>query len=217
MNRKLRMGMVGGGQGAFIGGVHRMAATLDNQIELVCGAFSSDPARSKASGREWFLPEGRVYGSYAEMFAKEAALPEGDRMDFVAIVTPNNMHFPVAKAALTRGLQRHVRQANDLQLAEAKELAALVEKTGLLFGLTHNYTGYPMVKEARALVAAGRLGKIRKVVVEYPQGWLAGRLEATGQKASRLAPPTPNRAGASCCMGDHWHARRKHGRVHHGP
>jgi predicted dehydrogenase len=195
------MGMVGGGRGAFIGGVHRMAAQLDGQIELVCGAFSADPAKSQASGADLFLPANRVYGSYAEMFKREKELPEGERMDCVSIVTPNHMHYPVAKLALEHGFHVICDKPLAFNLKEARALAALVRKTGLIFALTHNYTGYPMVKEARERVRSGQLGKIRKIVVEYPQGWLASLLEATGQKQADWRTD-PTRAGASCCIGD---------------
>jgi predicted dehydrogenase len=195
------MGMVGGGIGSFIGTVHRMAAAIDNEIELVCGAFSSNPQRSLESGRAWHLPDERIYGSYQEMFEREANLPEGERMDFVCIVTPNFMHFPVAKAALESGFHVMSDKPMTLNLDEAKQLEALVKQSGLLFGLTHNYTGYPMVKEARHLVRSGALGQIRKVVVEYPQGWLATQLEASGQKQADWRTD-PKRAGSSCCMGD---------------
>ena len=201
MNRKMRMGMIGGGQGAFIGAVHRMAAAIDGEIELVCGAFSSDPARSKASGLELFLPEDRVYGSYEEMITKEKNLPVGVRMDFVAIVTPNHVHFPPAKMALENGFAVVCDKPLAFNLAEAKELATLVKKTGLLFALTHNYTGYPMVKEAREIVRSGKLGKIRKVVVEYPQGWLSTFLEGTGSKQASWRTD-PARSGAAGAMGD---------------
>ena len=139
--RKIRMGMVGGGRGAFIGGVHRMAAALDGQIELVCGAFSSDPQRSRDSGADFFLPPERCYGNFEEMMKSEAALPLGERMDFVAIVTPNHVHFPAAKAALEHGFPVLSDKPATFNLAEAKDLGALVAKTGLLYGLTHNYTG----------------------------------------------------------------------------
>jgi len=199
--RKLRMGMIGGGRGAFIGTVHRMAATLDGRIELAAGAFSSDPERSRASGKDLFLPEDRVYGSYLEMIERERARPAGERIDFVAIVTPNHEHFPPARAALLAGFPVMCDKPLALNLAEARELRALVRKTGLLFGLTHNYSGYPMVKEARHRVAAGELGRIRRVVAEYPQGWLSSPLEATGQKQAEWRTD-PARAGASCCVGD---------------
>ncbi|MEW6305904.1 MAG: Gfo/Idh/MocA family oxidoreductase [Verrucomicrobiota bacterium] len=201
MSRKIRYGMVGGGRGAFIGAVHRIAAAMDQQIELVCGAFSSDPERSKASGADLFLPPGRCYGTFEEMIKGEAKLPEGERMDFVAIVTPNHMHFPPAKMALENGFHVLSDKPATFNLAQAKRLAELVKKSGLLYGLTHNYTGYPLVKEAREMIRAGKLGKIRKVVVEYPQGWLATRLEASGQKQAGWRTD-PKRSGAGGCVGD---------------
>ena len=201
MSRKIRYGMIGGGRGAFIGAVHRIAALIDGQIELVCGAFSSDPEKSKASGADLFLPPDRCYGSYEEMIKAEAALPEGERMDFVAIVTPNHMHFPPAKLALENGFHVLSDKPATFDLAEAKELGALVEKTGLLYGLTHNYTGYPLVKQARDMVASGQLGTIRKVVVEYPQGWLATKLEESGQKQASWRTD-PSKSGAAGCIGD---------------
>ena len=201
MSRKIRYGMVGGGRGAFIGAVHRIAANMDGQVELVCGAFSSDPDRSKASGADFFLPPGRCYGTFEEMIRAEAKLPLGERMDFVAIVTPNHMHFPPAKMALEKGFHVLSDKPATLNLAQAKKLAEIVKRTGLLYGLTHNYTGYPLVKEARHLVASGKLGKIRKVVVEYPQGWLATRIEASGQKQAAWRTD-PKRSGAAGCIGD---------------
>ena len=201
MSRKIRMGMVGGGRDAFIGAVHRMAAALDGHIELVCGAFSSDPERSRASGADLYLPANRVYGDFREMMAAEAKLPADERMDFVSIVTPNNVHFPVAKAALEAGFHVMSDKPMTFDLAEARELEALVERTGLQFGLTHNYTGYPMVKEARHLVRSGAIGAVRKVVVEYPQGWLASLIESEGQKQASWRTD-PARAGASSCIGD---------------
>ena len=201
MSRKIRFGMVGGGRGAFIGAVHRIAANMDGQVELVCGAFSSDPERSKASGADFFLPPGRCYGSFQEMIEGEAALPADQRMDFVAIVTPNHMHFPPAKLALERGFHVLSDKPATLSLAQAKKLSEIIKKSGLLYGLTHNYTGYPLVKEARAMVAGGKLGKIRKVVVEYPQGWLATRIEASGQKQAAWRTD-PKRSGAAGCIGD---------------
>ncbi|MFM1768059.1 MAG: hypothetical protein RJA22_588 [Verrucomicrobiota bacterium] len=201
MSRKIRYGMVGGGRGAFIGAVHRIAAAMDQQIELVCGAFSSDPERSRASGADLFLPADRCYGTFEEMIRAEAKRPAGERMDFIAIVTPNHMHFPPAKMALEHGFHVLSDKPATFNLAEAKKLAALVKKSGCLYGLTHNYTGYPLVKEARDLVRSGRLGAIRKVVVEYPQGWLATRLEATGQKQAGWRTD-PKRSGAGGCVGD---------------
>ena len=193
--------MVGGGHGAFIGGVHRIAAALDQKIELVCGAFSSDPDRSKSSGQDFFLPETRCYCDYATMMAEEAKLPEGERMDFVSIVTPNHLHFPAAKAALEAGFHVLSDKPATYNLAEAKALAEMVQNTGLLYGLTHNYTGYPMIKQAREMVHSGEFGKIRKVVVEYPQGWLATSLEQEGQKQAAWRTD-PKRSGAAGCIGD---------------
>jgi len=201
MSRKIRYGMVGGGRGAFIGGVHRIAAALDQQIELVCGAFSSDAEKSKASGADLFLPANRCYSNYEEMIKAEAALPADQRMDFVAIVTPNHMHFPPAKMALEHGFHVLSDKPATFNLAEAKELVSIVKKSGLLYGLTHNYTGYPLVKEARDLVKTGKLGKIRKVIVEYPQGWLATKLEDSGQKQAGWRTD-PTRSGAAGCVGD---------------
>ncbi len=198
---KIRMGMVGGGEGAFIGVVHRMAAGIDGEIELVCGAFSSDAERSARSGAALHLPVDRVYADYRSMMKAETALPASERMQFVAIVTPNQLHFPVAEAALRAGFHVLSDKPATFNLQEALQLRAIVAETGLLYGLTHTYTGYPLVKEARARVAAGELGSIRKVVVEYPQGWLAGPEENTANKqaAWRLDPA---RAGVSSCMGD---------------
>jgi len=201
MNRKLRMGMIGGGIGAFIGAVHRMAAALDNESELVCGAFSSDPKKSKASGELLKLPPERVYGSYAEMIANEKMLPECQRMDFVSIVTPNHLHFAPAKLALENGFHVICDKPMTFNLDEAKKLEQTVKKSGLVFALTHNYTGYPMIKEAREIVRGGKLGKIRKIVVEYPQGWLSTKLEAHGQKQAAWRTD-PKKSGASGCMGD---------------
>jgi len=195
------MGMVGGGRGAFIGAVHRIAAAIDQQIELVCGAFSSDPERSKASGADFFLPAERCYGTFQEMIEKEKALPAGERMDFVAIVTPNHMHFPPAKLALENGFHVLSDKPACFDLAESKALGEVVKASGRLYGLTHNYTGYPLVKEARDMIRAGKLGKIRKVVVEYPQGWLATRLEASGQKQAGWRTD-PSQSGAGGCVGD---------------
>ena len=198
---KIRMGMVGGGEGAFIGAVHRMASALDGEIELVCGAFSGDAERSRRSGAALYLPPDRVYDDYRTMMAAEAGLAVTERMEFVAIVTPNHLHFPVAEAALGAGFHVMSDKPATFNLEEALRLQDILSETGLLYGLTHTYTGYPLVKEARGRVAAGELGKIRKVVVEYPQGWLADRQEDEDNKqaAWRLDPA---RAGVSSCMGD---------------
>jgi predicted dehydrogenase len=201
MNRKLRFGMIGGGRGAFIGAVHRIAAIMDGRAELVAGAFSSDAARSRDSGADLFLDPSRVYGSYLEMAAKEKAMPADRRLDFVIIVTPNHQHFPPAKAFLEAGFNVVCDKPVTLNLAEAKALRKIVAKTKKVFVLTHNYTGNAMVKQARAMVRAGELGDIRKVVVEYPQGWLFNRLEASGQKQAAWRTD-PKRSGAAGCMGD---------------
>jgi predicted dehydrogenase len=196
------MGMVGGGRGAFIGAVHRMAARLDGEIELVAGCFSADPAKSRASGADLHLDPARVYGTYEEMVARESALPADQRIDFVSIVTRNNTHFPVAKAFLEAGFHVVCDKPLCFSLAEGRKLREVVRRTGRVFALTHNYTGYPMVKEAREWVRTGRLGKLLKVVVEYPQGYAITALEAG--KVSRIANwrMDPNVSGVSNCMGD---------------
>ncbi len=200
--RKLRMGLVGGGRGAFSGAVHRMAARLDGEIELVAGCFSADPAKSRASGADLHLDPARVYGTYEEMVARESALPADQRIDFVSIVTRNNTHFPVAKAFLEAGFHVVCDKPLCFSLAEGRKLREVVRRTGRVFALTHNYTGYPMVKEAREWVRTGRLGKLLKVVVEYPQGYAITALEAG--KVSRIANwrMDPNVSGVSNCMGD---------------
>ena len=168
MKRKIRMGMIGGGEGSFIGAVHRIAANLDGQIELVCGCFSSRPEVSLKSGRSLFLPDNRIYASYQEMIEREASLPEGERMDFVSIVTPNNVHFGPAMMALEHGFHVVLDKPMTFTLDEAIQLRDKVRSTGLLFMLTHTYTAYPMVREARERVRRGELGKIRRIYVEYP-------------------------------------------------
>ena len=199
--RKLRMGMIGGGPGAFIGAVHRTAAAMDGIIELVCGAFSSSAEKSKAMAGQLALPAERVYGTWEEMIQKEAALPPGERMDFVSIVTPNHMHFGPAKTALEAGFDVVMDKPITFDLAEAKELKNIVEKTGRYLCLTHTYTGYPMVKEARQQVKGGALGKIRKIVVTYPQGWLSEFLEGTDSKQAAWRTD-PARSGIAGAMGD---------------
>jgi predicted dehydrogenase len=198
--RKVRMGMVGGGQDAFIGAVHRMAANLDGNIELVCGAFSSDPAKSVSSGQSLYLPAERCYSDYAQMFAQEAKLPVQQRMQFVSIVTPNHLHFPVAKAALEAGFHVLSDKPATFTLQEALDLAEVLKTSNQLYGLTHTYNGYPLVKQAKHLAVTGVLGKITKVVVEYSQGWLANK-EDEGSKQAQWRVD-PKRAGVSCCMGD---------------
>ena len=199
---RLRMGLVGGGEGAFIGAVHRIAAELDGRIELVCGAFSSDPSRSKRFGQELYdLPPGRSYGTFNEMVTEELRLPTEERMHFVVIATPNHLHFPVAESSLQAGFHVVSDKPVTFDLGEARTLRALAAEKDLLFGLTHNYTGYPMVKEARELIKAGALGSIRRVIVEYIQGWLAERLETQGNKQA-IWRTDPRFSGSAGCMGD---------------
>ncbi|HSO89060.1 MAG TPA: Gfo/Idh/MocA family oxidoreductase [Draconibacterium sp.] len=201
MNRKLRMGMVGGGTDAFIGAIHRLAALMDNQIELVCGCFSVNPEISKSSGKLYFLPENRVYETYQEMFEKEAKLPDGERMDFVSIVTPNFVHFAPAVMALENGFHVVLDKPMTFTLEEALKLKEKIDETGLTFALTHTYSGYPAVKHAKQMIADGKLGKIRKVFVEYPQGWLSSKLEDTGNPQASWRTD-PKRSGKAGCMGD---------------
>ncbi|HZZ18452.1 MAG TPA: Gfo/Idh/MocA family oxidoreductase [Opitutaceae bacterium] len=201
MNRKLRYGMIGGGRGAFIGAVHRIAAAMDGKAELVAGAFSSDPGRSKASGADLFVDSARTYGSYAEMAATESRMPAGKRLDFVVIVTPNHQHFGPAKLFLESGFNVICDKPVTFDLAQARKLREVVRKSGRLFVLTHNYTGNAMVKQAREFVRDGSVGTIRKVVVEYPQGWLADAVEKTGQKQASWRTD-PKKSGAAGCMGD---------------
>ncbi|MFC4701573.1 Gfo/Idh/MocA family protein [Glaciecola siphonariae] len=199
-NNKVRMGMVGGGQGAFIGAVHRAAASIDGEIELVCGAFSSSHENCLATGKALHINPERCYATYAEMFEKEAALPEEQRMQFVSVVTPNHLHFPVAKAAIEAGFHVMSDKPATFTLDEAIALKEVLDKHDVLYGLTHTYTGYPLVREARDRIAAGELGEITKVVAEYSQGWLSEPPGPDNKQASwRL---DPKRAGVSCCMGD---------------
>lgn len=196
--RLLRMGMVGGGQGAFIGDVHRLAARLDGKIELVAGAFSRSEENCKATGALLGLDPARCYASFADMMTAEAALPESQRMDFVAIVTPNHMHYPVAEAALKAGFHVLSDKPATLDLKEAVALRSLVQDTGKTYGLTHTYLGYPLVNAAREIVEAGGIGNVRKIFVEYIQGWLAG--EVDNKQADWRTDPA--RSGISGCMGD---------------
>lgn len=193
--------MIGGGRGAFIGAVHRIAAQMDGQAELVAGAFSSNPERSRVSGRDLFLDPARTHGSYAEMAEAEAAMPRERRLDFVVIVTPNHQHFSPAKLFLERGFNVVCDKPVTFDLAEAKALRALVAKTKKIFVLTHNYTGNAMVRQAREFVRTGALGTIRKVLAEYSVGWLATRLEATQQKQAAWRTD-PKCSGATGCIGD---------------
>ena len=193
--------MVGGGKDAFIGAVHRIAANMDGLIELCCGAFSSNPEKAKASGRALFIEDNRNYGSYAEMFDAERQLPADQRMQFVSIVTPNFAHFEPAMLALESGFHVLIDKPMTLTLDEAKKLDAKAKETGLMVCLTHTYSGYPMVKQARQMVKAGELGRIRKVCVEYPQGWLSLPSENEGNKQASWRTD-PSKSGISGCMGD---------------
>jgi predicted dehydrogenase len=201
MKQKIRMGMVGGGIGAFIGGVHRIAAAIDGEIELVCGAFSSSAEKSKQSGAELGIDPTRSYGSFEEMIRAEKKLKPEKRMQIVSIVTPNHLHYAPSKMALENGFHVICDKPLAFSLKEALLLEKVVEKTGMLFALTHNYTGYPMVKQARQMIKHGELGAIRKVVVEYPQGWLSTNVEATGQKQAAWRTD-PKRSGIAGAMGD---------------
>ena len=200
-NRKLRMGMVGGGQGAFIGGVHRVAATLDQQIEVVAGCFSRDPENTRITGAELYLDPDRCYSSYAEMAAAEATLPENERIDFVSIVTPNISHFEIAKTFLDAGFHVVCDKPMTYSLDEAEALVQLVEDSGLVFALTHNYTGHPLVRHARDLFAEGSMGQIRKVIVEYLQDFLMVPHEKLGQKQAAWRVD-PAQSGIGGTMGD---------------
>lgn len=205
INRKLRMGMVGGGTDAFIGAIHRLAALMDNQIELVCGCFSADPDISISSGKSYFLPDNRVYRTYRDMFANEAGLPETERMDFVSIVTPNFVHFEPAMLALENGFHVVIDKPITFSLDEAKKLKKKLDETGLTLALTHTYSGYPAVKEARERVRRGDFGEIRRIYAEYPQGWLSSKLEDTGnpQASWRTDPKRSGKAGAMGDIGTH--------------
>lgn len=200
--------MVGGGSDAFIGAIHRRAAFMENQIELVCGCFSVNPEISRSSGRSYFLPDDRIYDSYAEMFEHEASLPEGERMDFVTIVTPNKWHYEPAMMALERGFHVVVDKPMTFSLEEAKSLEKKVDETGLVLALTHVYSAYPAVKEAKTRIANGELGKLRRVYVEYTQGWLSERIELQGGNNAgwRTNPKLTGKAGCIGDIGTHaWH------------
>ena len=200
-NRKLRMGMIGGGSDAFIGAIHRRAALMECQIELVCGCFSVSPEISRSSGRSYFIPDDRIYDTYQEMFEHEMTLPEGERMDFVTIVTPNRWHFEPAMMALERGFHVVIDKPITFSLEEAHLLADKVKETGLVLALTHVYSGYPAVKEAKARIAAGEIGEVRRVFVEYTQGWLSQRIELKGGNNAGWRTD-PKRSGKAGCMGD---------------
>jgi predicted dehydrogenase len=198
---KLRLGMIGGGHGAFIGAVHRIAARMDDEYELVCGAFSSDAGKAKASGLALGLKEERVYESYKELFKKEKQLPENERVQVISIVTPNHLHFEPCKLALQSGFHVILDKPMTFSLHEAKQLKQVATDSGKLFCLTHTYTGYPMIKEARNLIKQGELGKIRKVYVQYPQGWLSTFLEGEDNKQASWRT-NPEQSGIAGAMGD---------------
>jgi predicted dehydrogenase len=200
-NRKIRMGMVGGGKDAFIGAVHRIAANMDGQVEFCCGALSINPEVARESGKMLFLPEDRVYLNYEEMIVQESKMPADKRIDFVTIVTPNFAHFAPAMLALEHGFNVVIEKPIALSLEEAKQLQQKVKETGLILCLTHTYSGYPMVKQARQMVKEGKLGTIRKIVVEYPQGWLSTLTEREGN-AQAAWRTDPSKSGKSGCMGD---------------
>jgi predicted dehydrogenase len=201
LNRKLRMALVGGGQGAFIGRVHVTAAILDNRAALVAGALSSDAARAKASAPDYDIPADRAYGSVAELIEKEKALPADKRVDFITVATPNHTHFPIAKAALEAGFNVVCDKPMTFDLKQAEELYEVVKRSGCVFALTHNYTGYPLVRHARQMILAGELGEIQALRSNYIQGWLRSRLETGGQKQASWRTD-PGKSGAAGCFGD---------------
>ena len=199
--RKLNMGMIGGGRDAFIGAVHRKAAIMDGTVELVAGCFSSTPEKSRLSAEDLFVPVDRAYGTWQEMVEKESALPEGERIDFVSIVTPNHMHYPIAKGFVEAGFNVVLDKPMVHSTEQANDLIEAVKEKNTVFAVTYNYTGYPMVKQARHLVNEGNVGEIRKIIVEYPQGWLSTKEEDTGQKQAEWRTD-PRRSGIGGCIGD---------------
>ncbi len=201
LNRKLRMGLIGGGQGAFIGRVHATAAILDNRAELVAGALSSNPERAKASAPDYDIKPDRAYGSYQEMAQTEAKKPESERIDFVSIATPNHTHFEIAKTFAEAGFNVICDKPMTFDLAQAEELAKVVDKSGVVFGLTHNYTGYPLVRQARDMIQSGELGEISAVRAFYIQGWLRGPEERKNNKQAAWRTD-PKQSGAAGCFGD---------------
>lgn len=200
-NLKIRLGMIGGGEGSFIGAVHRIAARMDNEYDLVAGAFSSDPQKSRSTGTLLGIAESRVYENFAQMIDSEAALPEDKRIQVVSIVTPNHLHFEPAALALDNGFNVILDKPATFTLAQALELKEIIDRTDTLFCLTHTYTGYPMIKEARHIVASGKLGDIKKVYVEYPQGWLSRYEEGTENKQASWRTD-PQKSGIAGAMGD---------------
>jgi len=201
LERKLRMALVGGGEGAFIGRVHATAAVLDNRAQLVAGALSSDPQKAKASAPAYDIANDRAYGSYTELIEKELALPAEQRVDFISIATPNHTHFPIAKAAIEAGFNVICDKPMTFDLKQAEELAVAVEKSDVVFALTHNYTGYPLVRHARQMILAGELGEIQAVRSNYIQGWLRSRLESEDQKQAAWRTD-PAKSGAAGSFGD---------------
>ena len=197
----LKLGMVGGGKDAFIGAVHRTAARMDGNWTIMAGALSATPEKARASGRELGLADDRNYSSWTEMLETEAARPERNRIDAVSIVTPNHVHYPVAKAAIEAGFHVICDKPLVIDSEQARDLVAAVERAGVVFGVTYNYTGYPMVKQARKMVAQGKLGRLRKVVVEYNQGWLATKLEGGDNKQADWRTD-PSRSGVGGAIGD---------------
>jgi len=201
MKRKLRMGMIGGGRNAFIGAVHRIAANMDGLIELTCGALSSNEENAKLSGKDLFLADDRIYTSYVDMIKEESQLPADVRMDFVSIVTPNHLHFEPAMMALEHGFHVVIDKPLSFDYEQAIALQKKVAETGLFLAVTHTYSGYPMIKQAKQMIAEGTFGKIRKVYVEYPQGWLSSFVESSGSKQAAWRTD-PKRSGIAGCMGD---------------
>ncbi len=201
LNRKLRMGLVGGGPGSFIGRVHTIAACLDNRAVVVAGALSSDPSKSKAGAADYDIAPERAYGSYQEMIAAELKRPVGDRIDFVAVTTPNHVHFPVAKAAAAAGFDVVCDKPLTFDLREAEQLAEIVHECDVVFAVTHNYTGYPLVRQARDMVRSGELGEVQAIRASYIQGWLRTRLETENQKQAAWRTD-PTKSGAAGCFGD---------------
>jgi predicted dehydrogenase len=201
LNRKLRMALAGGGQGSFIGRVHATAAVLDNRAALVAGALSSNPEKAKASAPDYDIPAARAYTSIQELVQKEKSLPEGERIDFVSVATPNHTHFEIAKTAAEAGFNVICDKPLTFDLKQAEELAKVVEKTGVVFAVTHNYTGYPLVRQAREMIASGELGEINAVRAFYIQGWLRTRLELSDQKQAAWRTD-PAKSGAAGCFGD---------------
>ncbi len=201
LNRKLRMGLVGGGQGSFIGRVHATAAVLDNRAVLFAGALSSDPARAKASAPDYDIPQAQAFGSYQELIQAQATLPEDQRVDFISIATPNHTHFEVAKAAVDAGINVICDKPLTFDLQQAEQLAEAVDQSGVVFAVTHNYTGYPLVRQVREMIQAGEFGEIQAVRASYIQGWLRTRLETEDQKQAAWRTD-PKRSGAAGCFGD---------------